>query len=193
MHLLASVLACALALGPAPEVEAETGAPAPAEAEPEPSEEAPELPDLAPETVDEPEPEIEPEPEPQPEVKPEPPAPTIEETSESDPDTAEVLLVEDNLRCGGSSTCYRMTVTGIVLGSLGLVGVGTGAGLLARPDVINPELPIYMTSSRPAGLVTLTVSAGVTVTAILMIVAARKGYKQRGVARIEPIPGGLRF
>ena len=62
-------------------------------------------------------------------------------------------------------------------------------------DQIVPEQPIYITSTHPAGLVTLTVAAGVTLTSVLMLVAAHKGYKDRPdeQARVRLTPSGLHF
>lgn len=138
--------------------------------------------------------------EPEPEVEPEPagadqPAPaasTVEATPLVDPAP---IAVRDRLGCDGSKRCRRMTVAGIVVGTLGVIGVGAGIGLLVNRDKVIPEAPVFVTSTRPAGLVMLTVSSGVAFTAILMLVAAHKGYKHRpdDQARIRLTPTGLQF
>ncbi|HVI01779.1 MAG TPA: hypothetical protein VM869_23855, partial [Enhygromyxa sp.] len=142
----------------------------------------------------EPEPEPEPEPaiEPEPEPTPEPPPPTIE-APEVEPAAAPV--VRDKLGCHGSKSCRRMTVAGMVVGTLGLAAVGTGIGLRVNKDEVIPESPTFVTSTHPAGVVTLTIGVGVTLTAVLMLVAAHRGYKKRDQkqARVAPAPGGLRF
>jgi hypothetical protein len=175
--------------------EAETTAPeieAPVDpAEPEP------LPDIAPEPEPSPEPEpaIEPTPEPE-------PAPTAEAVPPAGDDGALAASTEsppparrDRLGCDGSRSCRRMSVAGIVVGSLGLIAVGSGVGLLVRPDEVLPEQPIFVNSTHPPGLVAVTIGTGVVLTAALMLGAAHKGYKQRPneSARVRVGPTGLRF
>ena len=196
MQLLAIGLAASLLFGPAPvgdtapptstEVEGESG-PLPDVDDAVGSETVPET------TV---EPESEPEPAPEPEVttpaapEPEPPPPTIEQ-AEPEPAPA----VRDRLGCKGSKACTKMSIAGIVVGTFGLAAVGTGIGLVVKRDEVIPESPTYVTSTRPAGTVTLTIGAGITLTAVLMLVAAHKGYKKRGdqARRVAPLPNGLRF
>ncbi|KIG13809.1 hypothetical protein DB30_07522 [Enhygromyxa salina] len=224
MHAIVLALAVSLALGPAAteaapvDVAAPTAAPAaapagkveaPAEdasAEPAPVE-APESSEGAPaaEPTGEPPgaPEPEPEPEPEPptptEPEPEPPTPTEQPatvTTSSAPPAADPAppIIRDRLGCDGSKRCRKMTVAGIVVGALGVSGVGVGIGLLVNRDQVVPETPVFVTSTRPAGLVLLTVSSGVAFTAVLMLVAAHKGYKDRPErARIQLTPTGLRF
>ncbi len=85
------------------------------------------------------------------------------------------------MRCRDSRRCRGMTIAGIVTSTLGLAALGTGIGLLVAPDSPIPDEPAYVTSTRPAGLVSVTIGAGVTLTAALMLVAARQAYR-----RVEP-------
>jgi hypothetical protein len=182
-----------LSFAPQPQAttpEAETTAePAESSADPEP------LPDLAPEP--EPAPETEPAPEPAPEPEPTPePLPTGDEQAlaASTSDTPAPAR-RDRLGCAGSRSCRRMSIAGIVVGSLGLVAVGVGVGLLVNPDEVVPEQPIYVNTTRPPGLVAVTIGTGVVLTSALMLGAAHKGYKKRpnASARVQVGPTGLRF
>ncbi|PRP94741.1 hypothetical protein ENSA5_40640 [Enhygromyxa salina] len=217
MHAIALVLATSLALGPAapgtptPE-QADLEAPAAAdeeapvddlsegedgpvddlsEGDAAPVDEATEPADGAePEPSDAPEPELEPEPAPE----PAPPSGN-EDALAASTTTPAAPVVRDRLACEGSKACRRMTISGIVVGSLGVIGVGLGIGLLLKPDQVLPDQPTYITSTHPPGLVTLTVAAGVTLTSVLMLVAAHKGYKDLPdeQARVRMTPSGLRF
>lgn len=190
MQLLVIALAASLVLGPAPVDASTTAAPAPGEVAPESSDTP--LPDVddtpgevEPEVIPEQAPEAEPAPEQQ---APEPPPPTVSEPPAAPPPTVE----RDRLGCDGSPSCQRMTIVGIVVGTLGLAAVGTGIGLLVNEDEVIPESPTFVTSTRPAGVVTVTIGAGVTLTSVLMLVASHRGYKQRKAqARIAPAPNGL--
>lgn len=136
-----------------------------------------------------------------PEPEPEPASETVEPEPESDPAAEEAGMAAPDVfipppklyafACP-SKPCRNMTVAGIVLGSLALVGVGTGAGLMVRPNRVLEDQPTLVHSTRPAGLVTVTISSALTVTAVLMIIAARKGYAQQ-TARVQLTPTGLRF
>ncbi|HLT40811.1 MAG TPA: hypothetical protein VK034_31255 [Enhygromyxa sp.] len=179
MQLLAIALAASLVIGPAP-VDA-------VEPTPLPDVDAPADGEVEPEVEPEPEPEVEPEPEPEPV-----PAPSLTDSEQEE--ALPTAVVSDKLGCDGSKPCRRMTVAGIVIGTLGLAAVGTGIGLLVKRDEVLPAAPTYVTSTRPAGLVALTIGAGVSLTAVLMLVAAHRGYKQRGAqARVAPLINGLRF
>jgi hypothetical protein len=219
VQALAIALAASLYLGPAPASPSEASESSPSEPDraPGPDDsartEAPEpfgpleLPNVdgsaadAPAAADpaaDPGPAPEPSPEPTP-ASPPPPTLTAAPDSSAAADPIPAPLVRDRLGCDGKQTCRRMTVAGIVVGSLGLAALGTGIGLVVKPDEIVPERPTFVTSTRPAGLVTLTLGAGVTLTAVLMLIAAHKGYKQRGdqarAIRFDTSPGfaGLRF
>ena len=98
-------------------------------------------------------------------------------------------------RCRSSRSCVRMNAAGISVGSIGLAGIAAGVALLALPDEVDPEQPIFVSSTRPAGLVTLTLSAGVALTSVLMLIAARRGLQptKRERARIQLTPRGLAF
>jgi hypothetical protein len=192
VQLLAIGLAASLVIGPAPVDSGKAEPPTEVQPEDEPAGEAP-LPDVDdPHAEVEPEPEPEPTPEPEPERQPEPPPPKLEQTEATPPPAAPVK--RDKLGCGGSKPCRSMTIAGIVVGTLGVAATGTGIGLLVKRDEVIPESPAFVTSTRPAGLVTVTLGAGMTLTAVLMLVAAHRGYKQRGEqARVVPIANGLRF
>lgn len=204
MQAQAIALAASLVFGPAPADSGAVAAPTTADAEPRETS----LPDVddSPEGEAEPalteveaEQPVEPEqaPEPEPEPKPEPPAPNVEQTDAAPPP---ISVERDRLGCDGSPSCQRMTVVGIVVGTLGLAALGTGVGLLVRKDQVVPDSPTFVHSTRPAGIVTVTLGAGVTLTAVLMLVASHRGYKQaravkpgRKQARVELMPNGLRF
>lgn len=205
MHALASILALSLVIGPAPvetppvdnaaPTETDASLDAPDDAAPEgeqpagevaPAEVAPA--DVAPAEVAPAEPEPV-----EPHVQPaEPPAPAvaIAPTEATTPAPEPAPARRDRLGCDGSKSCRRMSIAGIVVGSLGLIGVGVGAGLLAKPDEVVAELPIFVTSTHPPGLVSVTICSGLVLTSVLMVVAAHKGYKQRGLARVRPHMSG---
>lgn len=193
MQLLAIALAASLVLGPSPTETGDAVEPAPTD---EPAATLPDVDDPVEGEVVEPEPAPAPEPAvaPEPEPAPEPPPPTVEPGEPGEPEPIAAPIVRDKLGCDGSKPCRRMTVAGIVIGTLGVAAVGTGIGLLVQRDEVLPEAPTYVTSTRPAGLVVVTLGSGVTLTAVLMLVAAHKGYKQRDArARVAPLPNGLRF
>lgn len=181
-----------LSAAPAPEAEpVEAPAPEPlpdVAPEPEP------LPDVEPSPEPEPEPAIEPEPETEPEIEPVPPAGDARALAASTSDTPAPMR-RDRLGCDGSRSCRRMSAAGIVVGSLGLIAVGAGIGLLVRPDQVVPEQPIFVHSTHPPGLVAVTIGTGVVLTSALMLGAAHKGYKKRPneSARVQVGPTGLRF
>lgn len=201
VHAIALMLSLSLALAPEPATPAapvDTAA-EPGSVEPEqPDSAEPELPDVAPvepEAEAETEPEIGPAPEPTPEVEPtpEPPPPADDQALAASVD--EEPPVRDRLGCNGSKSCRKMSIAGIVVGSLGLAAVGVGIGLLVRPDEVLVDQPIFVKSTHPAGLVAVTIGAGVALTSALMLGAAHKGYKQGSgkSARVQVGPTGLRF
>lgn len=162
--------------------------------QPEPLPDVAPEPEPAPEATPSPEPEPAPEPEPTPAPAPTPPAGDEQALAASTTDTPAPAR-RDRLGCDGSRSCRRMSIAGIVVGSLGLVAVGAGVGLLVRPDEVLPEQPINVNSTHPPGLVAVTIGTGVVLTAALMLGAAHKGYKQRPneSARLQLGPTGLRF
>jgi hypothetical protein len=86
-----------------------------------------------------------------------------------------------------------LTITGTVLGSLGLVAIGTGVALFVRDDEVLADEPAYAKSTKPPGLVALTLGSGVVVTSILMLFASHRGGKEardQGVARWLSPRGG---
>jgi hypothetical protein len=184
VHALSCVLALSLALGPAPELPdvddepaaSEPAAVEPAVSEPAASEVEPPAPEVAPAPV-------------------QPPPPTLEPATASEVVPAST---RDRLGCRGSKSCKRMSVAGIVVGSLGLVGVGVGIGLLVNPDKVDPDMPINITSTHPPGLVSVTICSGFVLTSVLMLVAAHKGYykdaqpsPKRKRGRAQLLPGGV--
>jgi hypothetical protein len=180
VQLLAIAIAASLVIGPAP-IDAETEPPAQDDA-------GSLLPDVEDPSGAEDESESEVEAAPEPEPIPEPPPPVVEQPVEQPP------VVRDRLGCDRSKSCRRMTVAGIVVGTVGLAALGTGIGLLVKPDEVIPESPTFVKSTRPPGVVTVTIGAGVTLTAVLMLVAAHRGYKPRErQARVELLGNGLRF
>ncbi|NVB36251.1 hypothetical protein G6O69_00305 [Pseudenhygromyxa sp. WMMC2535] len=100
----------------------------------------------------------------------------------------------DRLGCT-TKPCRSMTIAGISVGALAISAVGVGVALLSLPDELVAARPAFVTSTRPAGMVTTTIGAAVTVTAVLMIVAAhqRSGRGAAQARRIELSPAGLRF
>jgi hypothetical protein len=203
VHAIAIALTLSLSssitaeLSVAPETEAAPEGGAPVEPAPEP------LPDLAPEPEPAPDAESEPPIEPAPEPAPEPePSPTAEPIPPAGDEQALAASTSstpparrDRLGCDGSRSCRRMSAAGIVVGSLGLIAVGAGVGLLVRPDEVVPEQPIFVNSTHAPGLVAVTIGTGVVLTSALMLGAAHKGYKQRPdeSARVRVGPTGLRF
>jgi hypothetical protein len=193
VHAIAIALSLSLSLSSATGFEppgADTGAPE-AEATPEPEP----LPDIAPET--EPSPEPVPEPEPTPEPAPPEPVPPAgdEQALAASTSIAPAPARRDRLGCDGSRSCRRMSIAGIVVGSLGLITVGAGIGLLVNPDEVVPEQPIFVNTTHPPGLVAVTIGTGVVLTAALMLGAAHKGYKNQPdqSARVRVGPTGLQF
>ncbi len=193
MHAIVLLLSLSLAPGPEAAEPASPGEVQPDAPEAEPIEAEP-LPDLAP--APEPAAEVEPEPEPEPEPEV---APTPEPPPSSDDEALAASVstppVRDRLGCSGSKPCRKMSIAGIVVGSLGLVAVGVGVGLLVNPDEVVPNSPTLVKTTHPPGLVAVTIGTGVALTSALMLGAAHKGYKNREVksARVQLGPTGLRF
>jgi hypothetical protein len=187
VHALALTLS--LAISPPADAPVELTEP-PTQAEPEP------LPDLepAPEPVAGPIPEPIPEPEPTPEPAPIPPAGDDQALAASTA-TPPVPAKRDRLGCDGSKACRKMSSAGIVVGSLGLIAIGAGIGLLVNRDEVIPEYPIFVHTTHPPGLVAVTIGTGVVLTSALMLGAAHKGYKQlpNETSRVQLGPTGLRF
>ncbi len=127
--------------------------------------------------------EPEPAPTPAPEPTPEPlePAATAEPESPSD------------RRCLATRRCAGMRIGGGLVGGLGLAAVATGIGLLVQPDEVIPERPAFVTSTRPAGLATLTLGVGVTLTAVLILVASRSAERGTGRQALRLDAQGLHF
>jgi hypothetical protein len=197
VHAIAIALMLSLStlLSP-PEVEQPSTVEQPSMAE-QPSEpESEPLPDVAPEPepIAEPTPEPIAEPEPEPTPEPTPPAGDVKALAESTP-TPATPAKRDRLGCDGSRSCRRMSIAGILVGSVGLATIGVGIGLLVRPDQVLPDQPIYVHTTHPPGLVAVTIGTGVVLTSALMLGAAHKGYKQRPneTARVQLGPTGLRF
>lgn len=194
MHAIAIALTLSLSLGTVELSAAPEADPAEAEAAPVEAPAPEPLPDIAPDPEPLPAPETQPEPEPAPAAQPVPPASDDRALAASTSDTPAPTR-RDRLGCDGSRSCRNMSIAGIVVGSLGLIAIGSGIGLLVRPDQVVPEQPIFVNSTHPPGLVAVTIGTGVVLTSALMLGAAHKGYKKRPneSARVQVGPTGLRF
>lgn len=96
--------------------------------------------------------------------------------------------------CIADRRCRGMRIAGIATGVIGLAAIGTGIGLVARNDRVIAETPAFVTSTRPPGLVALTIGVGVTLTAVLVLVASRSATRAPASARAVRLEGfGLRF
>lgn len=117
---------------------------------------------------------------------PEPtPAPIVEPAPIVDPEPT---------RCITDPRCRGMRSAGIGLGVLGLAAVGTGLGLITQTDRVIPDAPAFVTSTRPPGLVVLTLGVGVTLTAALVLVASRSATRAPAPTRRARLEGlALRF
>jgi hypothetical protein len=192
VHAIAIALSLSLSLAPGPgSTEAQPDAAPESGESGEPDVEP--LPDIVPEPTPEPTPEPEKTPEPEPTPEPVvPPAADEQALVESTP--IPLPTRRDRLGCDGSTSCRKMSIAGIVVGSLGLISVGAGIGLLVNRDEVVPEQPIFVSTTRPPGLVAVTIGTGVVLTSALMLGAAHKGYKQPDeTARVQIGPTGLRF
>lgn len=127
----------------------------------------------------------EPTPTPEPASLPEP-VPTTE------PPAAPPASPSDR-RCLATRRCAGMRIGGGLVGGLGLAAVATGIGLLVQPDEVIPERPAFVTSTRPAGLATLTLGVGVTLTAVLILVASRSAERATGRQALRLDAQGLHF
>jgi len=213
-RVVATVLAAALSAPPGeasdekPAPENAPAADAPAEGEPATDEDRdaqaePDGGDVTEPATDEPEPEESglPSVEDPPEEATPPPKPEPEPTSEPAPKAegptpapAPALPARrDRLGCDFSKSCRQLTITGTALGSVGLVAVGAGVALFVRDDEVIPDEPAYAKSTKPPGLVALTLGSGVVVTSILMLFASHrrgKNASDEGVARWLSPRGG---
>lgn len=120
------------------------------------------------------------EPEPEPEPKPEPKA-----EGPAEAPAPEVPLGKDRLGCDHSKSCRQLTITGTVLGSLGLAAVASGVGLLLKPDEVVEGEPAFVTSTHPPGLIATTLGSGVVITSVLMLIAAHRGARERDLQAAE--------
>lgn len=119
-----------------------------------------------------------------------PPAPVIVEPVIVEP----VIIEPAPTRCIADRRCRGMRIAGISVGVLGLAAVGSGIGLITQPDHVIADMPAFVTSTRPPGLVVLTLGVGVTLTAALVLVASRSATRARAPARRAQLDGlGLRF
>jgi hypothetical protein len=101
---------------------------------------------------------------------------------------------EPPARCMADRRCRGMRIAGSVVGVVGLAAIGTGVGLVARNDRVIADAPAFVTSTRPPGLVTLTIGVGVTLTAVLVLVASRSATRAPAAARTARLDRlGLRF
>lgn len=134
---------------------------------------------------------------PEPAAEPEPAGePRPEPTSTSSPwadDTADVSPA----RClPARGRCWKLSVAGIALASVGVAALGTGIGFMQAPQYPVPEEPIYNRSLRPPGVAMVTVGAVSLVTGAAMIVVGHVVHKRSGrqpMARVRLAPGGLQW
>lgn len=73
--------------------------------------------------------------------------------------------------------CRQLSILGIVFGTVGLASIGTGIGLLQKPNESIDDEPAYEISYEPPGVVAIGMGIGVLVTGILMIVAGQRAHK----------------
>jgi hypothetical protein len=121
------------------------------------------------------------------------PAPAVEPVPEPIVILPAPLVPEPPVRCVADRRCRGMRIAGITIGLIGLAAVGTGVGLVTRKDRVIAETPAFVTSTRPPGLVSLTIGVGVTLTAVLVLVASRSATRAPSsrAARLDRF--GLRF
>jgi hypothetical protein len=173
---------------PEPEPKLEPKTEPKVEPKPEPEPKVEPKPEPEPKT----EPKVEPKPEPDPEPKPEPevaakpkPAPKTDVTA----DAPQQRCLPERGRC------WRLNVAGIVLASVGVAALGTGVGFMQAPEFPVPEEPIYNRSLRSPGVVMVGIGAVTVVTGVMLVVAghASHGKPKRQTARVQLVPGGLRW
>lgn len=111
---------------------------------------------------------------PGPEVEPEGPVPPAE--PRVDPH-------HERLGCQGSASCVRLSATGIAFGSVAVASIVGGVVLYTRPDEVLADEPAYVESTRPPGVVLMTIGTGVAMSSALMLVAAYRGARTRGSSR----------
>jgi hypothetical protein len=166
----------------------------------------------------EPEPKVEPKTEPktEPKVEPEPktdPEPKVEPKTEPktdpepkvDPKVAakpkpkpktDVAADGPQQRCFPEhGRCWRLNIAGIAIASVGVAALGTGIGFMQAPEFPVPDEPIYNRSLRSPGVVMVGIGAVTVVTGVMLVVAghASHGKPKRQTARVQLVPGGLRW
>lgn len=166
----------------------------PPKVEPEPKPEPEPEPKVEPKT----EPKVEPKPEPKVESDPEPkpePEPKVAAKPKPAP-KADVTADAPQERCFPErGRCWRLNVAGIALASAGVAALGTGIGFMQAPELPVPDEPIYNFSLRSPGVVMVGVGAVTVVTGVMLVVAghASHGKPKRQTARVQLVPGGLRW
>ncbi len=115
-----------------------------------------------------------PAPPPEPAIAPEGPAPAL--TPIPDPGG-------ERLGCRGSRSCVRLAASGIGFGSVALGAIVAGAVLYLRPDEVIADEPAYVESTRPPGVVLMTIGTGVAMSSALLLVAAYRGSRERARGR----------
>jgi hypothetical protein len=111
------------------------------------------------------------------------PAPVLELEPSPTPIVHEPAPPPPPSRCMQDRRCRGMRIAGIAVGIVGLAAVGTGIGLIARDDRVLADSPAFVSSTRPPGLVTLTIGVGVSLTAVLVLVASRSASRAPATAR----------
>ena len=91
--------------------------------------------------------------------------------------------------------CWRLNVAGIAAASVGVAALGTGIGFMLAPQFPVPDEPIYNRSLRPPGVTMVALGAVTVVTGAMLIVAGHATHRkaQRQTARVQLVPGGLRW
>lgn len=73
--------------------------------------------------------------------------------------------------------CRQLSILGIVFGTVGLASIGTGIGLMQKPNEAIADDPAYEISYEPPGVVAIGMGVGVLVTGVLMIIAGQRAHK----------------
>lgn len=109
-------------------------------------------------------------------VEPEPVA--VEDPVVADPEGP----VEDGR--GRPRRLGRLGAAGVGLMAVGVTGLGVGAVLVALPPRVDPENPLFETTTRPPGFVALGVGAAALVSGVIMLAVdrrrARRAITRRG-------------
>ncbi len=81
--------------------------------------------------------------------------------------------------CRQSPSCVRIAALSGVTGGLGLTATIVGATLLAKPDRVDPEMPLHVRSYARPGIITLSLGISVLATSLVMALAAARAARHR--------------